>query len=110
MELTTLEMQWVCWVIGVVTGFRIYSRAVLEVEAEVTAPTPEKIERWEWVDVWEGPSIREADDGAFVTYSDHLRHLKLAQIEVLEEMQSKLYVVADQIAEQIAALRKEIVG
>jgi len=89
------------------------------------AVTPEKIQRYrldfQTMEAHNSTRMLPQSDGQLILYgdylkamkekdSDHLRHLKLAQIEVLEEMQSKLYVVADQIAEQIAALRKEIVG
>ena len=50
----------------------------------MTAPTPEKIQRY-------NPQRKHVDfepvtNGHWVTHSDHLRHLKLAQIAALEEL------------------------
>jgi len=89
----------------------------------VTAPTPEKIQRYEVRDSYpvgmervEHSKPRETD---LVYYSDHLRHLKLAQISVLEEMNAAMTKqnggsFCNEESEwsnaKIAALRKEIEG
>lgn len=93
-------------------------------DIQVTAPTPEKIQRRNLYDRgWPlRLAIEKSEDGEFVTYSDHLRHLKLAQIEVLEEVMEKhhqwmphedgaCYMVQERdMRVRIAALRKEIEG
>ena len=51
-------------------------------------------------------------DGELVLHSDHLRHLTLAKIEVLEEMNERLGGYSKSVegycASKIAALRKEL--
>lgn len=57
----------------------------------MTAPTPEKIQRYSVCDGWPVAGIEANDDfGRVVLYSDHLRHLKLAQIAVLEELREHM--------------------
>lgn len=75
----------------------------------MTAPTPEKIERWEKEDRC---AMAPDKTGNWVFYPDHLRHLKLAQIEALESI-TYLFKHSDGIEEleaKIAALRKELEG
>lgn len=57
-------------------------------------------------------SLRRHDSGKSVLYSDHLRHLKLAQIAVLENVYSEDHPdeVCENIEYKIAALRKELEG
>ncbi len=83
----------------------------------MTAPTPEKIQRWEPDLKYIGtgdyvPVLSKSDYGDAVMYEDHIRHLKLAQIEALESI-TYLFKHSDGIEEleaKIAALRKEIEG
>ena len=63
------------------------------------AMTPEKIQRWGlgisnfdngvWRTIPRAELIKYGD-GSVVLYSDHLRHLKLAQIAVLEELREHM--------------------
>jgi len=96
----------------------------------VTAPTPEKIQRWEPDLKYIGtgdyvPVLSKSDYGDAVMYEDHIRHLKLAQIEALKEMNFTLAKRASTATEEfayglmsarstlekkIAALRKELEG
>jgi hypothetical protein len=89
----------------------------------VTAPTPEKIERWVPSEGMDSlslfPDLSGPGETEYVIYTDHLRHLKLAQIEVLEEMERAgiqrygrlpYTVEFDWVGRKIAALRKEIEG
>lgn len=89
----------------------------------VTAPTPEKIQRYEpglkYIGTGEYVAMLfESDNGEAVLYEGHLRHLKLAQIEVLEEMLADMKTELSDgyetglegrwIAFKIAALRLEV--
>lgn len=61
----------------------------------MTAPTPEKIQRYDtelqYIGTGEYVAVfSKSDCGDSVMYEDHLRHLKLAQIAVLEELLSEL--------------------
>jgi hypothetical protein len=93
----------------------------------VTAPTPEKIQRYEIPDYDYGVRkvTRPPREMDLVEYEDHLRHLKLAQIEALKEMNFTLAKRASTATEEfayglmsarstlekkIAALRKELEG
>lgn len=96
-------------------------------EAEVTAPTPEKIQRYrldfQTMEAHNSTRMLPQSDGQLILYgdymkamkkknADHLRHLKLAQIEALESI-TYLFKHSDGIEEleaKIAALRKEIEG
>lgn len=80
----------------------------------MTAPTPEKIERWVPSEGMDSlslfPDLSGPGETEYVIYTDHLRHLKLAQIEALESI-TYLFKHSDGIEEleaKIAALRKEI--
>lgn len=77
----------------------------------MTAPTPEKIQRWMPP---AGELLERSGIGWFVRHEDHLRHLKLAQIEVLQSLVDEewnswqpINMKKSAIA-KIAALRKEI--
>lgn len=93
----------------------------------MTAPTPEKIERWVPSEGMDSlslfPDLSGPGETEYVIYTDHLRHLKLAQIEVLEEliahMRSRYTSEANPtgsycneeslwIAEKIEEIRREI--
>jgi len=94
----------------------------------MTAPTPEKIQRWEcelgeperYGDEWcnDYATMTENAEGEYVLHSDHLRHLKLAQIEALEEVWKEMpsedfeedepLYRKDMVFLKIAALRKEL--
>lgn len=74
----------------------------------------QEIERYE---TFGGEILEKDPDGAAVLYADHLRHLTLAKIEVLEELPVR--VVGDGpacldtdcdrwVSRKIAALRKEL--
>lgn len=82
----------------------------------MTAPTPEKIQRWtEHIDT-DCTNMCRSSEGSWVNHLDHLRHLKLAQIEVLQSLVDEewnswqpINMKKSAIA-KIAALRKEIEG
>ena len=89
----------------------------------MTAPTPEKIQRFCFaIDMSQEfceCDMKKEMDGEYVLHSDHLRHLKLAQIEVLEEMNAAMTKqnggsFCNEESEwsnaKIAALRKELEG
>jgi len=85
----------------------------------MTAPTPEKIQRWtEHIDT-DCTNMCRSSEGSWVNHLDHLRHLKLAQISVLEEMNAAMTKqnggsFCNEESEwsnaKIAALRKELEG
>jgi len=68
-----------------------------------------EIQRYE---TFGGEILEKDNDGAAVLYSDHLRAVTLAKIEVLEEMLSRLGGYSNSTKgyceAKIAALRKEI--
>lgn len=86
----------------------------------MTAPKErEEIQRWEWErSLCDDECVAEmahCATGDYVLHSDHLRHLKLAQIEVLEEMLTHfcgrdafIHGEENWIFNKIAALRKEL--
>lgn len=89
----------------------------------MTAPTPEKIERWVPSEGMDSlslfPDLSGPGETEYVIYTDHLRHLKLAQIAVLEEMNAAMRKqnggpFCNEESEwsnaKIAALRKELEG
>lgn len=96
------------------------------------AMTPEKIQRYRLCDAGVNGAWMESNDGfdgpdseAYILESDHLRHLKLAQIVALERVASMSvplihpddptrYIVSGVqkavLLDEIAALRKELEG
>lgn len=68
-----------------------------------------EIQRYE---TFGGEILEKDNDGAAVLYSDHLRAVTLAKIEVLEEMLSRLGGYSNSAKgyceAKIAALRKEL--
>jgi len=100
----------------------------------VTAPTPEKIQRYrldfQTMEAHNSTRMLPQSDGQLILYgdymkamkkknADHLRHLKLAQIAVLEEMNAAMRKqnggpFCNEESEwsnaKIAALRKELEG
>lgn len=77
----------------------------------MTAPKErEEIQRLGWSD--DGCAIVNHPNGEFMLYGQRLRHLKLAQIEVLEELRDDLLIsgldVPTLLITKAAALRKEL--
>lgn len=82
----------------------------------MTAPKDRpEIQRWAVTGSWENNGLYHCEEdslGGWVRFSDHLRHLKLAQIAVLENVYSEDHPdeVCENIEYKIAALRKELEG